>query len=187
MFAGSPGLRVIVDLLIFLAAMVAGGVIGYLLIKSRQLQARNEAEAAQLVIRPAAGLKGLTISAGALAGTGGAAIPKENIEILKVQYVNVTTPTDKSSTAGLWPDPLPPLKAPIDLEAGKTQPWREGRDLGHPLHERHFIARAGQQEAVGICLALFEVARAVDPDVPELGSNRRFTPEFEVPIDEAAR
>ncbi len=45
MFIGSPGLRVIVDLLIFLAAGVAGGIIGYLIIKSRQLQARNEAEA----------------------------------------------------------------------------------------------------------------------------------------------
>ena len=45
MFGGSPGLRIIVDLLIFLAAGVAGGVIGYLIIKSRQLQARNEAEA----------------------------------------------------------------------------------------------------------------------------------------------
>ena len=42
---GSPGLRTIVDLLIFLAAGVAGGVIGYFLVKSRQLQARNEAEA----------------------------------------------------------------------------------------------------------------------------------------------
>jgi len=45
MFAGSPGLRIVVDLLIFLVAMVAGGVIGYLLMKSRQLQARNEADA----------------------------------------------------------------------------------------------------------------------------------------------
>ncbi len=45
MFAGSPGFRIVVDLLIFLAAGVAGGVIGYLIMKSRQLQARNEAEA----------------------------------------------------------------------------------------------------------------------------------------------
>jgi ribonucrease Y len=45
MFGGSAALRVVVDLLIFLAAMVVGGVIGYLLMKSRQLQARNEAEA----------------------------------------------------------------------------------------------------------------------------------------------
>jgi ribonuclease Y len=42
---GGPGLRILVDLLIFLAAGVAGGLIGYLLMKSRQLQARNEAEA----------------------------------------------------------------------------------------------------------------------------------------------
>ena len=45
MFGGNAGLRIIVDLLIFLAAGVAGGVIGYLIMKSRQLQARNEAEA----------------------------------------------------------------------------------------------------------------------------------------------
>jgi ribonuclease Y len=42
---GNAGLRVFVDLLIFLAAGAAGGVIGYLLMKSRQLQTRNEAEA----------------------------------------------------------------------------------------------------------------------------------------------
>ncbi|MCU0507926.1 MAG: ribonuclease Y [Anaerolineae bacterium] len=45
MFGGNTGLRILVDLLIFLAAGVAGGVIGYLIMKSRQLQARNEAEA----------------------------------------------------------------------------------------------------------------------------------------------
>ena len=42
---GNAGLRVVVDLLIFLAAGVAGGVIGYLLMQSRQLQRRSEAEA----------------------------------------------------------------------------------------------------------------------------------------------
>ena len=45
MFGGSAGLRIAVDLLIFLAAMVVGGIIGYWLMKSRQLQARNGAEA----------------------------------------------------------------------------------------------------------------------------------------------
>jgi ribonuclease Y len=45
MFGGNAGLLpVIVGLLIFLAAMVAGGVIGYLLMRARQLQARNDAE-----------------------------------------------------------------------------------------------------------------------------------------------
>lgn len=41
---GNLGLRVIVDLLIFLGAGIAGGIIGYLVMKSRQLQARNEVE-----------------------------------------------------------------------------------------------------------------------------------------------
>jgi len=42
---GNAGLTIVVDLLIFLAAGAAGGVIGYLLMKSRQLQRRNEVEA----------------------------------------------------------------------------------------------------------------------------------------------
>lgn len=85
--------------------------------------ARNEAEAAQLVVRPAAALKGLTIRAGELKGPGGATIGAESVEVLEVRYVNVERPTDKSTVAGLWPDPLPPLKGPIDLEANKNQPF----------------------------------------------------------------
>ncbi|MCJ7675881.1 MAG: DUF6067 family protein, partial [Sedimentisphaerales bacterium] len=87
--------------------------------------ARNEAEAAQLVVRPKSRLKGLTVRAGTFAftGPGNAVIPAENIEILKVRYVNVTKPTDKSSIPGLWPDPLPPLTGAVDLEANKNQPF----------------------------------------------------------------
>jgi hypothetical protein len=85
--------------------------------------ARNEAEAAQLVVRPTMPLGDFTIRAGDLSGPGGAVISSENIEVLKVRYVNVVRPTDKSSTAGFWPDPLPPLKGPIDLEPDKNQPF----------------------------------------------------------------
>jgi hypothetical protein len=85
--------------------------------------AKNEAEAAQLVVRPANGLKGLTLKAGALTGPGGATIPARSVEILQVRYVNVTRPTDKSAVAGFWPDPLPALTGPIDLEAGRNQPF----------------------------------------------------------------
>ena len=85
--------------------------------------ARNEAEAVQLVVRPTFRLKDLAIRVGTFATAGVAVIPKENIEVLKVRYVNVTKPTDKSSTPGLWPDPLPPLQGPIDLEANKNQPF----------------------------------------------------------------
>jgi len=45
MFTGTAGFRILVDLLIFLAAGLVGVLIGYLLMKARQLQARNEAEA----------------------------------------------------------------------------------------------------------------------------------------------
>jgi len=85
--------------------------------------ARNEAEAAQLVVRPTAPLKALTLRPGELTGPGGAAIPARNVEVLKVRYVNVERPTDKSAAPGLWPDPLPPLKGPIDLEPNKNQPF----------------------------------------------------------------
>ena len=85
--------------------------------------ARNEAEAAQLVVRPTVSLRGFTVRAGALTGPRRATIPAKNVEALKVRYVNVKRPTDKSSISGLWPDPLPPLKGPIELEPGKNQPF----------------------------------------------------------------
>ena len=85
--------------------------------------ARNEAEAAQLVVRPVVPLSGLTIKTGDLSGPGGAVLSAENVEVLEVRYVNVERPTDKSSVAGYWPDPLPPFKGPIDLEQNKNQPF----------------------------------------------------------------
>ena len=85
--------------------------------------ARNEAEAAQLVVRPTFHLKGLTLRTLTFAGPGEAIIPAENIQILKVQYVTVKQPTDKSSVPGHWPDPLPPLKVPVNLEANKNHPF----------------------------------------------------------------
>jgi len=85
--------------------------------------ARNEAEASQLVVRPTVSLNGLTVRAGVLTGPRGVVIAAENVEVLKVRYVNVTRPTDKSSVPGLWPDPLPPLNGPINLEANKNQPF----------------------------------------------------------------
>ena len=85
--------------------------------------ARNEAEAAQLVVRPTAPLRSLTLTPTALKGPAAAVIPAQNVEILEVRYVNITKATDKTSELGLWPDPLPPLKGPIDLEANKSKPF----------------------------------------------------------------
>jgi hypothetical protein len=84
--------------------------------------ARNEAEAAQLVVRPTAPLRRFTAKCGLLTGPRGATIPEEHIEVLRVRYVPVSIPTDDSSIAGPWPDPLPPFQGPIDLEADQNQP-----------------------------------------------------------------
>ncbi len=85
--------------------------------------ARSEAEAVQLVVRPTKALKGLRIVPRPLAGPDGEFLAPTYIEVLEVRYVNVTRPTDRSAVAGDWPDPLPPLTKPIDLEAGKNQPF----------------------------------------------------------------
>ncbi len=84
--------------------------------------ARNEAEAVQLVVTPARPLTNFTAAGAALAGPAGAVLPASAIELLRVQYVNVTEPTDAASPPGLWPDPLPPLRAPLTLAAGVNQP-----------------------------------------------------------------
>jgi len=84
--------------------------------------ARSEAEAAQLVVRPIVFLSGFTVRPEALTGPAGNTIPAKNVEVLKVRYVTIEQPTDKSSVPGPWPDPLPPLKGPINLQAGENQP-----------------------------------------------------------------
>ncbi len=85
--------------------------------------AKNETEAAQLVVRPTAALKGLVLEAGLLTGPAGATIPAQSIDILEVRYVNVTRPTDKSTVAGHWPDPLPPLGKALKMLPGMNQPF----------------------------------------------------------------
>lgn len=81
--------------------------------------ARNEAEAAQLVVRPRNALRGFSATAGTLSGPGDACV---RVEVLRVRYVDVARPTDRAASAAPWPDPLPPFKGPIDLAAGENQP-----------------------------------------------------------------
>jgi hypothetical protein len=82
----------------------------------------NEAEAAQLVVRPTHGLRGFTAKGGELRGPDGAGLPPDVIDVLRVRYVDITRPTDSTGVAAPWPDPLPPFVAPIDLKAGENQP-----------------------------------------------------------------
>ncbi|MCX7007427.1 MAG: hypothetical protein NTY53_09305, partial [Kiritimatiellaeota bacterium] len=85
--------------------------------------ARNETEAVQIIITPHTNLSALTVSISDFTGPQGAKLPAAIVDILRVAYVNITEPTDKSAQAGLWPDPLPPLTAPLDLPANKHQPF----------------------------------------------------------------
>lgn len=84
--------------------------------------ARNEVEAAQLVIFPNHEIKNFKASASELKGPKGAVITSEQIEILRVRFVPVAQATDDSTAAGLWPDPLPPFQGPITLKANENQP-----------------------------------------------------------------
>lgn len=84
--------------------------------------ARNEAEAVQLVIRPAADLTGLSAAVDQLRNEAGEVLAADAVEILRVDYVTTTQATDDSTTVGEWPDPLPPLKGTLDLKAGRNQP-----------------------------------------------------------------
>ena len=45
------------------------------------------------------------------------------IEVLRAVYLNVTTPTDKSSRTGWWPDPLVPGLEPAELEPGTNEAY----------------------------------------------------------------
>ncbi|HNR32777.1 MAG TPA: DUF6067 family protein, partial [Candidatus Hydrogenedentes bacterium] len=113
--------------------------------------ARNETEAAQLVVRPRAALRGLTASVEPLEGPGGAAIGGENVEVLRVRYVPVTRPTDRTGAVAPWPDPLPPFAGPIDVAANKNQPlWvrvRVPEDAPAGVYRGAVVVRAEGYEA----------------------------------------
>ncbi len=84
--------------------------------------ARGEYEPVQIVLRPRRDLSGVTATLTDFAGPGGAAIPAEAVDLLRVGYVNVWRPTDREGCVGEWPDPLPPLEGGFEASAGKNQP-----------------------------------------------------------------
>ena len=59
----------------------------------------EEAEAAQLVIRPRTSLKGLTARVEDLQNADGTSLSAENVDILRVGYLPVTQPTDAIGVA----------------------------------------------------------------------------------------
>lgn len=77
--------------------------------------ARNETEAAQLVLRTTKPLSGFRIECEPLSGPGGVAFPANRLEVMQAAYLNIARATDAKSKAGLWPDPLLPFDKPTDL------------------------------------------------------------------------
>ncbi len=84
--------------------------------------ARNEREAAQVVLRPNTALSGLRVQAQSLVNADGDMLPASAVEVLQVGYVPVIEPSDKIGVAAPWPDPILPLDKPINLTAGENQP-----------------------------------------------------------------
>ncbi len=85
--------------------------------------ARNEAEAVQLIMHPSRPISDFTFTVGKLQNQAGEVLAPESVQILQVAYVPVTLPTDPSGVAALWPDPLPPVTAPLTLAANENQPF----------------------------------------------------------------
>lgn len=84
--------------------------------------ARHDWEAAQVVVRPAQPLRGLTATASDLRGPGGAVIPADKIKLLYAYYHFVHQPTDSTGVRDWWPDALPPLEQGLDVAAHENQP-----------------------------------------------------------------
>ncbi|MCA1756439.1 MAG: DUF4091 domain-containing protein [Bacteroidales bacterium] len=79
--------------------------------------ARNEYESAQIVVRSRKPLRNARVEVGELTGAGGTVKTGEST-LRKVEYVYVSKPTDSYGSKGWWPDPLPLVEGPVNLEAG---------------------------------------------------------------------
>ena len=84
--------------------------------------AGNEAEGAQIVIRPDRPLRNVTANAGELRSAAGNVLPASSIEVLRVRYVTVDRASDETGGTGDWPDPLPPFRGGIPVAANENQP-----------------------------------------------------------------
>ncbi len=83
--------------------------------------AGNEHEPFQLVLRPKVDLKGVRASVSDLTGPGGR-IDRKHVDVYRVAWVHVSSPTDRVGCVGDWPDPLPRWDKPFDVPGGTNQP-----------------------------------------------------------------
>lgn len=142
--------------------------------------ARNEMEAVQIIVTPHASLAGLTVTLSDLTGPQGTRIPAANVDVLRVAYVNIVEPTDKSAQPGLWPDPLPPLRGSLDLAAGRHQPFWLRIHVPREAQPGRYAARvkfAAQDFALEVPLEL-EVYAFTLPDQMTCQSAFGFSPDM---------
>ncbi len=85
--------------------------------------AKNENESFQIILNPQKEIKNLMIKMDDLKDKAGNIIPVKNVTIREVVYVHVLRPTDDYGKKGWYPDPLPELDGPVQLEAGKNHPF----------------------------------------------------------------
>ncbi|MBL9127031.1 MAG: DUF4091 domain-containing protein [Verrucomicrobiales bacterium] len=83
--------------------------------------ARGEYEPAQVVLRSVRASRLREAEPTGLRDPAGKASTLE-LDVREVAYVHVTRPTDGSSRRGWYPDPLPPLRLPLELPENENQP-----------------------------------------------------------------
>ena len=125
--------------------------------------ARNAGDAAQVVLRPDRDVSLISASVSDLAGPAGAAIPAASMRLYVVAYIHL--PAHGKG----FPDPLPPLKLPLELKAGRNQPvWIDVRvpDNATPGRFRGEVAFAfsdGSNARVPIDLTVWRFAIPTKP------------------------
>ena len=83
----------------------------------------NEFESIQIVVHPRIAMQGFTLEKSDMRSESGAVIPRDQISVRKVEYIEVVRPTDTYGKPGWYPDPLPPIGGNLSLETGKNHPF----------------------------------------------------------------
>jgi hypothetical protein len=120
--------------------------------------ARNEVEGCQLVLLSGEPVRGVTVTVSDLKGANGSLKPA----LFKVEYVSCR----KEKIP--YPDPLPPLQGPFDLEPGRAQPvWisvRVPKSAAPGVYKGSVTARAGRwRREFPLSISLWDFAL---PDAP---------------------
>ncbi|MDP4205586.1 MAG: DUF4091 domain-containing protein [Bacteroidota bacterium] len=85
--------------------------------------ASNETEPFQLIVKAKQPIYDLRISLTDVKDKNGNKIVGFSTEILNVEYVSVTVPTDSLAKTGLYPDPAPRYNGPVKVDAGINHPF----------------------------------------------------------------